>query len=146
MAKRTMIATVPAYVARTQLRSLLREVSRKRARFVITKSGKPTVVLLSVTDLDDILEELDPEFQESLRVEAREHRRGRTLTLKDYLESRISHRTRQARRGHTAGFTDVVALSSGLRRSSARLPRRGKGRERAGDFPSRQETHHPGAL
>jgi prevent-host-death family protein len=71
MAKRKSITTVPAYIARTQLGSLLKQVGERKARFLITKSGKPTAVLLSATDFDDILEELDPEFQESLRVAVR---------------------------------------------------------------------------
>lgn len=70
MPKRIMTTTIPAYLARTQLGSLLRPVAQKRARFIITKSGKPTAVLMSPTDLDDILEELDPEFQRSLKVAA----------------------------------------------------------------------------
>jgi prevent-host-death family protein len=56
-----MTTTVPAYVARTQLRAPLREVRERKARFIITKSGKPTAVLLGATDFDDILEELEPE-------------------------------------------------------------------------------------
>ena len=37
----TVATTVPAYVARTQLGSLLKQVREKKARFVITKSRKP---------------------------------------------------------------------------------------------------------
>lgn len=88
-----MTTTIPAAIARTQLGSLLKQVSQKKARFVITKSGKPTAVLLSATDFDDILEELDPEFQKSLKVAATEYRAGKTVTLKDYLKTRLAYRT-----------------------------------------------------
>lgn len=88
-----MITTVPAYVARTQLGSLLKQVAQKKARFVITKSGKPAAVLLSPSDFDDILEELDPEFQKSLKVAAKEHRAGKSISLRDYLKERLTRRT-----------------------------------------------------
>ena len=84
-----MSITVPAYVARTQLGSLLKQAATKKARFVITKSGKPTAVLLSITDFDDMVEELDPEFQKSLAVAAKEYRSGQAISLRGYLKSRM---------------------------------------------------------
>ena len=85
-----MTTTVPAYVARTQLGFLLKEVDQHKRRFVITKSGKPTAVLLSTADFDDILEELDPTFQKSLQVAAKEHRAGKAITLKNYLKEKLA--------------------------------------------------------
>ncbi len=87
-----MTTTVPAYVARTQLGSLLKQVTQRKARFVITKSGKPTAVLLSASDFDDMLEELDPAFQKSLRVAAQEYQTGQSITLKEYVKRRLAHR------------------------------------------------------
>jgi len=87
-----MTTTIPAYIARTQLGSILKQVSQKKARFIITKSGKPTAVLMGATDFDDILEELDPEFQKSLRAAAGEHRAGKSLTLQAYLKQRLARR------------------------------------------------------
>ena len=87
-----MTTTIPAYIARTQLGSLLKEVAQRKRRFVITKSGKPTAVLLGAGDFDDMLEELDPEFQKSLKVAAKEHRAGRAVTLRDYLKTRLAKR------------------------------------------------------
>ena len=94
MAKRssTMTTSIPAYVARTQLGALLKRVSQRKARFVITKNGKPTAVLLSATDFDDILEELDPEFQKSLRIAAKEYEAGKSITLKEYVKRRLARR------------------------------------------------------
>jgi hypothetical protein len=40
MPREPLTTTVPAYVARTQLGALLRQVRERRARFIITKSGK----------------------------------------------------------------------------------------------------------
>jgi len=90
MPRQPMTTTIPAYVARTQLGALLKQVRERKARFIITKSGKPTAVLLGATDFDDIVEELDPEFQRSLKVAAKEHRAGKSIALKDYLKERLA--------------------------------------------------------
>jgi prevent-host-death family protein len=88
-----MTTTIPAYIARTQLGSILKQVAQRRARFIITKSGKPAAVVIGASDFDDMLEELDPEFQKSLKVAAKEYRSGKSITLKDYLKERLSRRT-----------------------------------------------------
>ena len=92
MRKYPVTSTIPAYIARTQLGAILKEVAEKKARFLITKSGKPTAVLLSASDFDDMLEELDPELQTSLKVAAKEYRAGKAVTLGDYLRSRLAGR------------------------------------------------------
>ena len=90
-----MATTVPAHMAGAQLVSLLEQVVREKERFVITKGGKPVAVLLSISDFDDILEELDPEFRKSLRVAAKEYRAGEVVPLRDYLKARRrTHRKR----------------------------------------------------
>ena len=92
MSTRIMTTTIPAYLARTQLGSLLKQVAQRKARFIITKSGKPTAVLMGATDFDDMLEELDPEFQRSLKVAAKEIRAGKGITLQQYLKERLAAR------------------------------------------------------
>ena len=92
MPKRTSMTVVPAYIARTQLGSLLKQVGERKFRFLITKSGKPTAMLLGATDFDDILEELDPEFRASRRAAAKEYRTGNAMSLRDYLKNRLSAR------------------------------------------------------
>lgn len=92
MPKSRSTTTVPAYVARTQFGSLLKQVAGKKARFVITKNGKPSAVLMGIDDLDDILEELDPEFQKTLKVASEEHRAGQAISLQDYLKKRLATR------------------------------------------------------
>ena len=92
MAKRPMPVTIPAYIVRTQLGSILAQVAQKKARFIITKSGKPTAVLLGATDFDDMLEELDPEFQKSLKVASEEYRAGKGINLLEYLKHRLTAR------------------------------------------------------
>lgn len=92
MSKQTMPTAIPASMARTQLGSILKQVVKKKARFVITKSGKPSAVLIGVTDFDEILEELDLEFQKSLKIAAKEYRAGKTINLREYLKERQSAR------------------------------------------------------
>ncbi len=89
MRKHAPTATIPAYVARTQLGSLLKQVAQRKARFVITKNGRPTAVLLGTADFDDMLEELDPEFQRSLKVAAQEYRAGKAVSLRDYVKKAL---------------------------------------------------------
>jgi len=84
-----MTITIPAYIARTQLGSILAQVSKNKARFIITKSGKPTAVILDASIFDDMVEELDQEFQKSLKDAAREIRAGKKVTLQEYLKERM---------------------------------------------------------
>jgi len=89
-----MSATIPAAIARTQLGSLLKQITHNKARFVITKGGKPTAVLLGIDDFDDIVEELDPAFQKSLKVAHKEYKAGSAVTLQDYVKGRLTRRSR----------------------------------------------------
>ncbi|MDH4208570.1 MAG: type II toxin-antitoxin system Phd/YefM family antitoxin [Anaerolineae bacterium] len=87
-----MATAIPASVARMQLGALLKQAAEKRVRFVITKAGKPTAVLLSIADFDDMLEELEPEFQKSLKSAAGEYRRGKAVDLAAYMRNRPRRR------------------------------------------------------
>ena len=90
-----MATTIPVHIAEAQLVSLLKQVARGKERFVITRSGRPVAVLLSISDFDDILEELDPEFRKSLSIAAKEYREGKAVPLRDYLKA--SRRIRRKR-------------------------------------------------
>ncbi|HLC43292.1 MAG TPA: type II toxin-antitoxin system Phd/YefM family antitoxin [Methylomirabilota bacterium] len=92
MRKRNTTTTVSAHIARTKLGSLLKQVSQRKSRFIITRSGKPTAVLIAASDFDDMLEEVDPEFGKSLSVAAKEYRAGKAVSLRDYLKGRLSTR------------------------------------------------------
>ena len=87
-----MATTISASIARTQLGSLLEAATKKRERFVISKGGKPAAVLLSISDFDDMVEELDPEFQKSLRIAHNEIRAGKGTPLRQYLKNRMAKR------------------------------------------------------
>ena len=92
MINQSMATTIPASIAKTQLGFLLRAAAADKARFVVTKGGKPTAVLLSISDFDDMLEELDPAFQRSLKTTAKEIRAGKGITLQQYLKGRLAKR------------------------------------------------------
>ena len=87
--KRKMPIAIPASLARTQLGSLLEQLKRRR-RFTITKNGKAAGILLSPDDFDDIMEELDPAFQRSLEISAKEYRDGKTVTLAELVKRHVS--------------------------------------------------------
>ena len=87
-----MTTTIPAQKARTRLGSLLRQVKKRKARFVITKGGRPSAVLLGIEDFDDMLEELDAEFQKSLKIAFKEYRAGESIELRQYLKQRRAAR------------------------------------------------------
>ena len=91
--EQTGVKHLPVTKARAKLGTLLAQASQKKSRFVITKKGKPAGVLLSVADLDDMLEELDPEFQKSLKVAAKEYRAGKAVMLKGYRKHGAPNRT-----------------------------------------------------
>jgi prevent-host-death family protein len=90
--RNTMTTTIPAGIARTKLGSLLKQVTQRKSRFIITKGGKPAAVLIAASDFDDMLEEVDPEFGKSLSVAAKEYRAGKAVNLRDYLKGRLSAR------------------------------------------------------
>jgi len=93
VSKAAMPITIPAAIARTQLGSLLKQIARGKARFVITKSGRPAAVLLGIQDFDDIVEELDPEFQKSLKAARREYQADKAVALKEYMSRRLGKAT-----------------------------------------------------
>ena len=45
------------------------------------------------TAFDDRAEELDPEFQKSLKLAAKEHRAGKSVALEGYLKKRAARPT-----------------------------------------------------
>ena len=92
MPKKPSAIIVSEHVARTKLTSLLSRASQEKARFVITRTGKPAAVLLGIRDFDDILEELDPEFQKSLKFAAKEFRAGKAIGLPEYLGAQRAER------------------------------------------------------
>lgn len=79
-----MPKTINAFTARTHLGRVIRLASDGE-RFILTKNGKPKVVILGVEDFEDLLEiaaeQADKELQKALHESARRYKRGEVSSL-----------------------------------------------------------------
>lgn len=80
-----MPKTINAFTARTHLGQLIKRVSEAGETFVLTKKGKPKMVILSIEEYEDLLEvaaeQQDKGFQQVLRESARQYKRGEVSSL-----------------------------------------------------------------
>jgi len=78
--------TINAFTARTHLGQLIKRVSEAGETFVLTKKGRPKVVILSVEAYGDLLEvaaeQQDKALQAALRESAQQYKRGEVGSLK----------------------------------------------------------------
>lgn len=76
--------TINAFTARTHLGRVIK-LATEGQRFILTKKGKPKVVILGVEDFEDLLEiaaeQADKEFQKTLRESYRQYKRGKVSSL-----------------------------------------------------------------
>ncbi len=76
--------TVNAFTARTHLGRIIKLASEGN-RFILTKKGKPRVVILGVEDFEDLseiaAEQQDKEIQKALKESARQYKRGEVSSL-----------------------------------------------------------------
>lgn len=80
--------------AKNRLSEVVDRLERHHGRVVITKHGRPAVVMLSVEDLESLEETLeilsDPELMRSIRRSEREARSGKGVRLsRDEVLARI---------------------------------------------------------
>ena len=77
-----MIKTVSLRELRPELPKIIARIDGKLDRYVVTKRGKPVVVMLSVEDYEALVETLDilaePKAMAGLRKGEEDIRRGRT--------------------------------------------------------------------
>ena len=70
---------INAFTARTHLGRLIKQVSEKGETYVLTKKGKPKIVLVGVEEYEDLLEilaeERDREFRKALKESAAQVKR-----------------------------------------------------------------------
>lgn len=80
-----MPKTINAFTARTHLGQLIKRVSEAGETFVLTKKGRPKVVILSIEEYEDLLEvaaeQQDRALQAALRESARQYKRGGVSSL-----------------------------------------------------------------
>ena len=84
-----MSETVPFTDAKAHLSDLVDRVVREHERFVVTRNGRPAVVLVNPEDLESLEETVeilqDKELLESIRKSRREAAEGKRLRLKDHV-------------------------------------------------------------
>jgi prevent-host-death family protein len=101
-------ATAPKEISaldvRQHLGEILSQVANQRDRFVIKKAGIPTAILLSIQDYEDLedlvetaLEQLDPEYQKSLKRARKDIEAGRYLRSEEMWQDLIKKEARARR-------------------------------------------------
>ena len=82
-----MVNTVSLKELRPALPEVISRIDEKLDRYVITKRGKPVVVMMSVEDYESLMETLDiladPKAMAILRRGEEDIRKGRTRPWKD---------------------------------------------------------------
>lgn len=75
---------VNAFTARTHLGRII-QLASEGERFILTKKGKPKVVILGVADFEDLAEiaaeQRDRKLQNALKASARQYKRGEVSSL-----------------------------------------------------------------
>ncbi len=83
--RRSRIKTVNAFTARTHLGRLIKQVSEAGETYILTKKGKPKVVITAVEAYRDLLEiraeREDKAFQKALKESAAQIKRGEVSSL-----------------------------------------------------------------
>lgn len=82
-----MINTVSLKALRPELPKVISRIDGKLDRYVVTKRGKPVVVMMSIEDYDALMETLDiladPRAMAGLRQGEEDLRKGRSRSWKD---------------------------------------------------------------
>lgn len=85
-----MVNTITLKELRPNLPQVVGDIDSKFDRYVVTKHGKPTVVMLSVDDYESLLETLnilaDKETMRDLKEGIKEAASGQTTSLKAFLK------------------------------------------------------------
>ncbi len=106
MAKKSSLpSTLTASDARTNFYDLADEASKNSRRFTITLHGKPSVVIMSLDEVESLEETIDvmsdPELVESIRRGEEDIKAGRVYTLEEVIkdlklnDSRIQRRVQK---------------------------------------------------
>ena len=79
--------TIPFSEARGELSAVIDEVEHLQEHVIVTRNGRPSVVVMSITEYEALQETLeilaDPEALEDLRVSQQDVRQGRTVDWED---------------------------------------------------------------
>jgi len=80
-----MVKTISVRELRSQLSEVIDNIHKKFDRYVITRRGKPEVIMMSIDDYEGLLETLeiesDPELMKRLKQAEEDVRNGKTKGL-----------------------------------------------------------------
>ena len=100
----TALKEISALEVRQHLGEILSQVANQRNRFVIKKAGIPTAILLSIQDYEDLedlvdtaLEQLDPEYQKSLKRARKDIEAGRYIRSEEMWQNLIKKEAKASR-------------------------------------------------
>lgn len=124
--KSSLPSTMTASDARTNFYDIAEEASKNSRRFTVSLHGKPSVVIMSLEDLDGLEETIeimsDPELVESIKRGEEDIKAGRVYTLDEVIkdlklnESRVQRRSEKTvRKTSTTGTEKSLQKSSGTR-------------------------------
>jgi len=81
----TMVNTISVRELRPKLSKVIDNIHKKFDRYVITRRGKPEVVMMSIDDYEGLLETLeiesDPEWMADIREAQEEMKKGKGKSL-----------------------------------------------------------------
>lgn len=81
----TMVNTISVRELRPKLSLVIDNIHKKFDRYVITRRGKPEVIMMSMDDYEGLLETLDiesdPELKKRLKDAEEDMRKGKTKSL-----------------------------------------------------------------
>ena len=93
------LKTIPAFIARNRFGSILERVKRNGERFVVSRKGEATAVILGYEDfLRSVLRLKAPSALRKIRESAR--RSGASTITPDQIESEIRRAREEKRRKH----------------------------------------------
>ena len=82
-----MVNTISVRELRPQLSKVIDNIHKKFDRYVITRRGKPEVVMMSVDDYEGLLETLeiesDPEWMAGIKEAREEMKKGKGVSLEE---------------------------------------------------------------
>ena len=86
-----MVNTLSLKELRPELPKVIERIDGKLDRYIVTKRGKPVVVMLSIDDYESLMETLDiladPEAMAGLREGEKDIKKGRTRSWKEIKRS-----------------------------------------------------------
>ncbi|MBI4744719.1 MAG: type II toxin-antitoxin system Phd/YefM family antitoxin [Actinobacteria bacterium] len=78
-----MVKTVKATMLRDHLADVLKEVSKGKGYFIVTKKGHPVSALVNLDFFEDLLAATSPEYLEGIKEARADYEAGRVFSHKE---------------------------------------------------------------